>query len=53
MRKGILPKRTEEIKYKKKFEEAEDHKDEYHADRNAENNLGAERGQKLLEELSK
>lgn len=28
MRKGVLPKRKE-IKYKKKFEEAEDHKDGY------------------------
>lgn len=48
MRKGISPKRKE-IKYKKKFEEAEDHKDEYHEDRNAENNLGAEGDQKLLD----
>lgn len=29
MRKGVSPKRKE-IKYKKKFEEAEDHRDEYH-----------------------
>lgn len=29
MRKGVSPKRKE-IKHKKKFEEAEDHRDEYH-----------------------
>lgn len=29
------------MKYEKRIEEAEDHKDQYHEDRNAEYNLGA------------
>lgn len=41
------------MKYEKRIEEAEDHKDQYHEDRNAEYNLGAEGGQKLFGELYK
>lgn len=41
MRKELTFKGTEEMKCGKRFEEAEDHKDEYYEARNAEYNLKA------------